>query len=225
MKFRVSKFSDTPQPVFAASCVTPVWPLWRGLLCPDRKSQPGRETAQELTRLTRSTRSPKNERDRVQGPEKEQFIEIMAVVAETLRNFCAALQNQASVNHAASVRCLLVFVLQVTSSQVTHRDKSAHTLIHPGNSRPTIWCLRPAPPNSEALGGALDESPNGGTQTGKPSEYQPGHFHRWPFGKIAGPGKWNQPQLNQGDLFLSKPTKKDTYGHFMNLLRCNMRQT
>ena len=32
------------------------------------------------------------------------------------------------------------------------------------------------------------------------------------FWKIDGPGKWNQPHLHQGPLFLGKPTKKDTYG-------------
>ena len=35
--------------------------------------------------------------------------------------------------------------------------------------------------------------------------------HRWPFGKIDGPGKWNQPQLNQGPLFFKQTNQKDTY--------------
>ena len=30
--------------------------------------------------------------------------------------------------------------------------------------------------------------------------------HRWSFGKLGGPGKWNKRNLNQCHLFLTKPT-------------------
>ena len=45
--------------------------------------------------------------------------------------------------------------------------------------------------------------------------FSQGNGHRWPFGKIDGPGKWNKPHPNQGPLtyVLSKPNKKDTYGN------------
>ena len=32
--------------------------------------------------------------------------------------------------------------------------------------------------------------------------------HRWPFGKIDGPGKWNKPHLNQGPLCLLQTNQK-----------------
>ena len=33
-------------------------------------------------------------------------------------------------------------------------------------------------------------------------------MHRWPFGKIDGPGKWNKPQLNQGPLIFKQTNQK-----------------
>ena len=32
--------------------------------------------------------------------------------------------------------------------------------------------------------------------------------HRWPFGKIDGPGKWNKPHLNQGPLSFKQTIQK-----------------
>ena len=32
--------------------------------------------------------------------------------------------------------------------------------------------------------------------------------HRWPFGQIDGPGKWNKPHLNQGPLFFRQTNQK-----------------
>ena len=39
------------------------------------------------------------------------------------------------------------------------------------------------------------------------SEILRGH-HRWPFGKIDGPGTWNKPHLNQGPLFFKLTKQK-----------------
>ena len=41
-------------------------------------------------------------------------------------------------------------------------------------------------------------------------------YHRWPFGKTDGPGKWKKPHVSQGPLFF-KQTKKDTYAFYLNV--------